>query len=48
LRLARWRRAATLPDAAAVQSLRAWMRAQLVLLPLLPVFAVLMARGVGT
>ena len=47
VRLIRWRRAGTLPDAAAVRSLRGWMHAQLVLLVLIPVFAVLMARAIG-
>jgi putative membrane protein len=47
VRLLRWRRAGTLPDAAAVQGLRGWMRAQVALLALIPVLAVLMARGIG-
>lgn len=47
VRLLRWRRAGTLPDAQSWQSTRAWLHAELALLVLIPVFAVLMARGVG-
>ena len=46
-RLIRWSRAGALPDAAAWRSTQAWMRAQLVVIALIPVAAVLMARGVG-
>ena len=47
VRLARWRRSGTLPDAAALLGVRAWMRAQAVLIIAIPVLAVLMARGIG-
>jgi putative membrane protein len=47
LRLLRWRRAGTLPDAALWRGTRGWMQAQLAVLALIPVAAVLMARGVG-
>ena len=46
-RLIRWRRAGTLPDAATLRGTRAWMLAQVVLLAVMPLLAVLMARGVG-
>ena len=47
LRFIRWRRAGGLPDAAAWRNTRGWMQAQLALLVLIPVAAVLMARGIG-
>jgi putative membrane protein len=47
VRLLRWQRAATLPDAATLRSTLGWMRAQAALLALIPVLAVLMARGIG-
>lgn len=47
VRLLRWRRAGTLPDAAAWQSTRTWLHAEVALLVLVPVLAVLMARGIG-
>ena len=47
VRLARWRRSGTLPDATALQAVRAWMQAQAVLIVAIPVLAVLMARGIG-
>ena len=47
LRFIRWRRAGGLPDAASWHGTRAWMRAQLAVLALIPVAAVLMARGIG-
>jgi len=47
VRLIRWRRAGALPDAQAWRNTLGWMRAQLAVLALIPVAAVLMARGVG-
>lgn len=47
MRLIRWRKQTALPDAAAVYDLRRWMLAQLGLLALIPVLAVVMARGIG-
>ena len=47
VRLIRWRRSGTLPDAAALRSARAWMRAQVALLAAILAFAALMARGIG-
>ncbi len=47
LRLLRWRRQRHLPAAAERQDLRRWLWAEVALLPLLPVLAVLMARGLG-
>jgi len=47
MRLIRWRKQSTLPDAAAVYDLRHWMVAQLGLIALIPVLGVLLARGVG-
>jgi putative membrane protein len=47
VRFIRWARAGTLPDAAMWGNTRVWMRAQLALLVLIPIAAVLMARGFG-
>jgi putative membrane protein len=47
VRFIRWRRAGGLPDAAAWRSTAGWLRAQLAVLVLIPVAAVLMARGIG-
>lgn len=47
VRLLRWRRAGTLPDAVALRGLLPWMHAQLAAIVAIPVFAVLMARGFG-
>jgi putative membrane protein len=44
--LLKWRRTG-MPSNSDIARLRVWLNAQLVLLPLLPVFAVLMARGIG-
>jgi putative membrane protein len=41
----RWRRTATLPDAAALRSVRRYMHIELTLFVLLPMFAAAMARG---
>lgn len=43
----RWRRAGSIPDAAQIASVRRFIWAQLVLFPLLLVFAAAMARGYG-
>ncbi len=47
LRLLRWRRQGHRPDEHERAALRRWIWAEVLLLPLLPVFAVLMARGIG-
>jgi putative membrane protein len=47
VRLVRWRKAGVIPDAGAMRSTRQWMLAQVALVALIPVIAVLMARGVG-
>jgi putative membrane protein len=47
VRLVRWRKAGVIPDAAAMRSTRQWMVAEVVLVALIPVLAVLMARGIG-
>jgi putative membrane protein len=44
--LLKWRRTG-MPSNGDIARLRVWLNAQLMLLPLLPVFAVLMARGIG-
>jgi putative membrane protein len=43
----RWRRAAELPDAAAVHTMRRYLHVELALFALLPIFAAAMARGYG-
>jgi putative membrane protein len=43
----RWRRAADLPDAAAVQAMRRRLHLELGLFAFLPIFAAAMARGYG-
>jgi putative membrane protein len=43
----RWRRAAELPDAAAVHAMRRYLHVELALFALLPIFAAAMARGYG-
>ena len=47
VRLVRWRKAGTLPDTAALRSLRRWIAYEVALLPLIPILAVVMARGIG-
>jgi putative membrane protein len=47
VRLIRWRKAGVIPDAGAMRSTRQWMLAEVALVALIPVIAVLMARGVG-
>lgn len=47
VRLVRWRKAGVIPDAAALRSTRQWMLAEVALIALIPVLAVLMARGIG-
>jgi putative membrane protein len=47
VRLVRWRKAGIVPDAAAMRSTRQWMLAEVALVALIPIVAVLMARGVG-
>jgi putative membrane protein len=47
VRLVRWRKAGVVPDAAAMRSTRQWMLAEVALVALIPVVAVLMARGIG-
>jgi putative membrane protein len=43
----RWKRTATLPDVAALRTVRRYMHIELTLFVLLPVFAAAMARGFG-
>jgi putative membrane protein len=45
--IVRWRRAATLPDAAAVRTVRRLFHYELTLFVLMPLFAAAMARGYG-
>lgn len=47
VRLIRWRKQGVVPDASAMRSLRQWMLAEAVLIALIPIFAVMMARGIG-
>lgn len=47
VRLIRWRKQGVVPDAAALRGLRQWMLAEMALLALIPVVAVLMARGIA-
>lgn len=47
VRFIRWRKQGVVPEAAALRSTRRWILAELLLLPLLPLLAILMARGVG-
>jgi putative membrane protein len=47
VRFIRWRKAGVIPDTAAMQSTRQWMLAEVALVAVIPVIAVLMARGVG-
>jgi putative membrane protein len=44
----RWRRAADLPDAAAVKAMRRYLHIELALFAFLPLFAAAMARGYGS
>ena len=45
--IARWRRSATMPDAAAVKAIRRLFHLELTLFMLMPLFAAAMARGYG-
>ena len=47
VQLVRWRKAGKLPDVAALRSLRRWIAYEVALLPLIPILAVIMARGIG-
>ncbi|HEX5688315.1 MAG TPA: DUF2214 family protein [Ideonella sp.] len=47
VQLIRWRKRGVVPDAAAMRSLRRWMLGEAALIALIPVLAVLMARGIG-
>ncbi|HEV8688899.1 MAG TPA: DUF2214 family protein [Ideonella sp.] len=47
MRLIRWRKQGTLPDTAALQSTRQWMLAEVAVIALIPIVAILMARGIG-
>lgn len=47
VRFIRWRKQGVVPSAAALRNTRGWILVQLVLLPALPLLAILMARGVG-
>jgi putative membrane protein len=47
VQLVRWRKSGKLPDAAALRGLRRWIVYEVALLPLIPILAVIMARGIG-
>lgn len=47
VRFIRWRKQGVVPDTTALRKTRGWILAQLVLLPALPLLAILVARGVG-
>jgi putative membrane protein len=47
VRLIRWRKQGTLPDAAALQSTRQWLLAEVAVIALIPIVAILMARGLA-
>lgn len=47
VRFLRWQKQAGLPDAQSWHATRRWILAELLLLPLLPLLAILMARGIG-
>lgn len=47
LRFLRWQKQGGLPDAQIWRGTRRWILAELLLLPLLPLLAILMARGIG-
>ena len=47
VRLIRWRKQGALPDAAALQSTRQWMLAEVAVVALIPIVAILMARGIA-
>lgn len=47
VRLIRWRKQGVVPDAAAMRGLRQWMLGEVAVLALIPVVAVLMARGIA-
>ncbi|QBK06288.1 DUF2214 family protein [Hylemonella gracilis] len=47
VRFLRWQKQGGAPDAPAWRATRRWILAELLLLPLLPLLAILMARGIG-
>ena len=47
VRLIRWRKQGVLPDAAALQSTRQWMLAEVAVISLIPIVAILMARAIA-
>lgn len=47
VRFLRWQKQGGTPDAPAWRATRRWILAELLLLPLLPLLAILMARGIG-
>jgi putative membrane protein len=47
VRLIRWRKQGVTPDATAMRSLRQWMLAEVALIALIPLIAVMMARGIA-
>lgn len=47
VRLIRWRKESTLPDVSTLQATRQWILAELTVLALIPIAAILMARGIG-
>lgn len=47
VRLIRWRKQGVLPDVATMQGLRRWMLGEVAVIAMIPVAAVLMARGIA-
>jgi putative membrane protein len=47
VRLIRWRKRNTIPDVSLLESMRQWILAELAVIALIPIAAVLMARGIG-
>jgi putative membrane protein len=47
VRFLRWQKQVGMPDATAWRATHRWILAELLLLPLLPLLAILMARGIG-
>jgi putative membrane protein len=47
VRFIRWRKESTLPDVSALQATRQWILMEVAVLALIPIAAILMARGIG-
>ena len=47
MRLMRWRKRNTVPDVSVLESMRQWILAELAVIALIPIAAILMARGIG-